>query len=132
MAQWLWRSVSNLQRLLAWVRIPRSQSLTTSQQPTQLSIPPRSINEYSKVTLRARALIPQAYISCIAAHIPACIDKKINKKQRCLIYALLCPLPSPTFSKICPTNHWPVEFVYLLPVFMLPINAMSDVSQQMT
>ena len=42
--------------LLAWVQIPSLESLTTSQQSTQLSILPRSVNEYSEVTLRAQAL----------------------------------------------------------------------------
>ena len=39
-----------------WVRIPSLEPFTTSQQSTQLSTLPRSVNEYSEVTLRAQAL----------------------------------------------------------------------------
>ena len=53
-AEWLRRSVSNL------VRSTRAGSNpvvgTTSQQPTQLSILPWAVDEYSEVTLRAQAL----------------------------------------------------------------------------
>ena len=56
-AEWLRRSVSNhASGLLAWVRIPSLDPLATSQQSTQLLILPRSVNEYSEVTLRAQAL----------------------------------------------------------------------------
>ena len=40
---------------------------TTSRQPTQLSNLPRSVYEYSEVTLREPVVTPQAHISCIAA-----------------------------------------------------------------
>ena len=52
-----------------------SEPLTTSQQSTQLSILPRLVNEYSEVTLRAQAVMPQAHISFIAATYPACANK---------------------------------------------------------
>ena len=62
---------------------PPSESLATSQQPTQLSIPLRSVNEYSEVVLRAQAVTLQAHISCIAATYTACVKKKL------LCFALL-------------------------------------------
>ena len=45
-----------MRSLLAWVRIPSLEPLSTSQQSTQLSILLRSVNEYSEVTLRTQAL----------------------------------------------------------------------------
>ena len=54
---------------------PSSGPLTTSQHPTQLSILPRSLNEFSEVILRAQAVMQQAHISCIAATYPACVNK---------------------------------------------------------
>ena len=59
--------------LAARVRIQSSELLPTSQQPTQLSILSRSVNESSEVTLMAQAIVPQAHISCIAATCPACV-----------------------------------------------------------
>ena len=56
--------------LLACVRIPLSEPLTTSRQPAQLSILPKSVNGYSEVTLRGQAVLMQAHVGCIAAHVP--------------------------------------------------------------
>ena len=55
---------------------PLLEPLTTSQQPTQLPILPRSVHEYSEVILRAQAVMPQAHISSIAATYPACVNKE--------------------------------------------------------
>ena len=38
------------------VRIPSSEPITTIQQPIQLSILPRSVNEYSEVDLTVQTL----------------------------------------------------------------------------
>ena len=46
--------------LPAWVRIPSLALQTTSRDQIQLSIIPRSVNEYSKVALKAEAAVPQA------------------------------------------------------------------------
>ena len=54
-AEWLRRSVSNHVRSTRVGSNPVVGN-TTSQQSTQLSIHPKSINEYSEVTLRAKAL----------------------------------------------------------------------------
>ena len=60
-ARWSKRSVSNLLwDLLAWVRIPSLQPPTTSQQTTQLSILPKSVNKYSEVTLKAQGVVLQS------------------------------------------------------------------------
>ena len=55
-AEWLRRSVSNHARSTRVGSNPVVEPLTTSQQSTHLSILPRSVNEYSEVTLRAQAL----------------------------------------------------------------------------
>ena len=73
LAELLKRSVSNHARS---TRVGSNPVVgTTSQQPTQPSILPRSVNEYSEVILRAQAVMPQAHISCIAAIYPACVNK---------------------------------------------------------
>ena len=67
MAEWIRRGVSNFVR---HTRVGSNPVLTlqaTSQQPIQLSILPRSVNECSEVTLRAQAVVLQAHISCVAA-----------------------------------------------------------------
>ena len=74
MAEWLRRSVSNHARS---TRVGSNPVVgATSQQPAQLSILPRPVNEYSAVTLRAQAAMPQTHISCIAVRkYPAYIYK---------------------------------------------------------
>ena len=53
-AEWLRRSVPDLARPVRVGSNPAAFG-TTSQQSTQLSNLPRSVNEYSEVTLRAKA-----------------------------------------------------------------------------
>ena len=67
MAEWIRHSVWNLVGIPVWVLIPSLTLQATSQQPIQLSILPRSVNECSEVTLRAQAVVLQAHISCVAA-----------------------------------------------------------------
>ena len=57
--------------LPAWARILSLALQTTDLRPTQLSILPRSVNEYSEATLRAQTVVPEALISRLAAHIPS-------------------------------------------------------------
>ena len=53
-AKWLRYSVSNFVR---WTCVGSNPVVgTTDQHSTQLSILPRSVNEYSELTLRAQAL----------------------------------------------------------------------------
>ena len=74
--------------VFSWVRIPSPEPLTTSQQSTQLSLQPRSVNEYSDATLRAQAVMLQTHISCVAAHIPT-LHKQM--KVACLLGCMLQP-----------------------------------------
>ena len=57
--QWLRRSVSNLVRSTRVGSNPFDSTINHSQQPTQLSVPSGSVNEYSAVALRAQAVMLQ-------------------------------------------------------------------------
>ena len=88
MVEWFRRSASNLVTSTRLGSNPIAEPLITREQAAQLSILPRSVNEYSEVTLRAQVVIPQAQINRIPAHSPSQPmltngkKKKERKKER--------------------------------------------------
>ena len=62
---------------------------TISKQLTQLSVLPRSVNEYSEVTLRAQAIVPKTNISCLDANVPRLPLKQMLLHSGCLLVSLL-------------------------------------------
>ena len=82
---------------------------TTNRKPTQLSILPKSVNEYSEATLRAQAVMLQAHTRWQPIH-PACVHHHHNSAgiagvTSCRIRSLQSSLLRPTraiSSIICP------------------------------